>query len=135
MPIGIFKYLEVSQLKRKFHPFVLVILGLALFGIIHQLIFNTAQLVTQIIFISVIVLVLFLLYRNFMRNKYKTPNNKTVKPPTLVKKIPNNVIPHRTIQKSKRVRQRPLNRRGSTPNLTVIEGKKGKKQKKNRALF
>lgn len=68
-----------------------------------------------------------------MRNSYGVPKNKQIKQSAKVVKNTSNVIPHRSKPNRKRPRQRPLQRRGSTPNLTVIEGKKGKK--KNRALF
>lgn len=120
-------------MKRKVHPVIFIILGLAIFGLVHQLIFNTVQFITYIIIFGGIILVLYLLYRNFMRKQYGVPKKKQSYQSPTVRKNGYNVVYHRPALKRKQNRQRPLQRRSSAPHLTVIEGKKGKK--KNRALF
>lgn len=118
-------------MKWKYHPLFIILICLAIFGFIHQLIFNTRHMLTYMIIVGAIIGILYLLYRNFMKKNYGVSYQKKIK--SSHRPTTTNIVPHRNVQKMKRTRQKPITKRSSAPNLTVIEGKKGKK--KNRALF
>lgn len=114
--------------NKVFHPLVIVIVALAFWGFVHQLLNNPKALLVQIIVIAAIGFGLLYLYRRFLATRFGAHSPQQRK---------TNVVPHRRTnpEQAKKRKQptRSIARRRSAPNLTVIEGKKNKKR--NRALF
>ncbi|OLO42857.1 hypothetical protein BTR23_02330 [Alkalihalophilus pseudofirmus] len=123
--------------RKMYNPLVLILIGLAVLGFFYRLITQPLQLLTQFIIFGAIAAILFFLYKRFLANQFGVegtshrPKQQQVKNKTMKKTT--NVVPHRKKAGQKKTSNRTLNKRSSAPNLTVIEGKKGKK--KNRALF
>ncbi|WP_216831733.1 SA1362 family protein [Alkalihalobacterium elongatum] len=120
--------------RKMYNPLVLILIGLAVLGFFYRLITEPLQLLTSIIVFGAIAAILFFLYKRFLAKQFGVEGTSH-RPKQQVKnkiKKTTNVIPHRKKVGQKKS-TRTLNKRGSAPNLTVIEGKKGKK--KNRALF
>lgn len=127
-------------MSRTFHPLVMIIIGLAIFGFFFRLIYHPLQLLTQIALYVGVAALIFFLYKRFMQNRYGVGGGKSPQRPSSfqIKKQKKtqkkgNVIPHSRNGQLVKRSTRPLTKRSPSPNLTVIEGKKGKK--KNRALF
>lgn len=122
-------------MSRRFHPLVLIIIGLAILGFFFRLIHHPLLLLTQIAIVGSVAGLIFFLYKRFMRNRYGVGGKSWSHRPDIKKRkkaqLKSNVIPHS--RKITKKTTRPLTKKKAVPNLTVIEGKKGKK--KNRALF
>ncbi|WP_209123071.1 SA1362 family protein [Alkalihalobacillus sp. BA299] len=121
--------------RKMYNPLVLILIGLAVFGFFYRLITQPMQLLSQIFIFAAIAAILFFLYKRFVAKQFGVEGTSH-RPKQQIKnklKKTTNVIPHRKKVGQKKSANRTLNKRSSAPNLTVIEGKKGKK--KNRALF
>ena len=119
--------------KKAFHPVALIIIAIAFWGLVHQLLNNPKALFTQILIFAVVGGILFFLYRRFISKRFNLNRPMKIKPSPSATR--NNVVPHQrnSAQAKRKSSTRSLAKRRSAPNLTVIEGKKNKKR--NRALF
>ncbi|MBU8907715.1 SA1362 family protein [Desertibacillus haloalkaliphilus] len=122
--------------RQPFHPLVLLIIGLAVVGLLYRLYTDPVGLFVQALIFVGIAAGLFFLFKRFMAKKYgmqapqRQQRSQRANP---FKK--NNVVPHKRKATAKKTPTRPLNKRKNEHNLKVIEGKKNKSKKKNRALF
>jgi FtsZ-interacting cell division protein ZipA len=131
--------------RRYLNPLVAVIIGLAVFGLAVQLVTDPLSLIKSALIFGGIVAVLFLLYKRFLakRNgsefsdyrkaaKQSAKRYKQRKQPTAMKakEIVSKVNNHKV--SSPKTKKSSKKKRRKDHNLTVIDGKKGKK--KNRAL-
>ncbi|WP_078552911.1 SA1362 family protein [Bacillus alkalicellulosilyticus] len=113
------------------NPFVAIIIGMALFGLFYSLLFNTTAFLAQIAIFVGLAFLLFFLYKRFIA---KQMNFNSHRPTTArMQNIPKATPPARIKASAGKKKVRPLNKKKSEHNFTVIEGKKNKK--KNRALF
>ncbi|WP_147802876.1 SA1362 family protein [Alkalicoccus halolimnae] len=133
------------MVRKRIHPVLFVVIGLAVLGIGGKLIQDPGGFITSI-FVTIGIITLFiLLFRRFIQPRlmqqqsgFKTPVKKTSRSAgaAAVKSKPKpkrSTTPLKTVKQEKRS-PKPLIKRQSDVKLTVIEGKKNTK-KKSRALF
>lgn len=122
--------------RYSFHPLILCVLGLSIIGLFHRMYTDPIGLISQLLFMVVFAAILFFLFKKFMARKLGIGPKYSSHQPQLKKNSKastnSNVIPHRKKKETKKF-SRPLVKKRTEVNLTVIEGKKNKK--KNRALF
>lgn len=123
--------------RYSFHPLILSVLGLSIIGLFYRLYTDPIGLLSQILFTVVFVAIIFFLMKKFLAHKFGSGTNNSSQYQQAKKKnsrrtAVSNVVPHKKKKDSKKV-ARPLIKKRTEVNLTVIEGKKTKK--KNRALF
>ncbi|OEH94474.1 SA1362 family protein [Bacillus solimangrovi] len=133
---------------RQINPIVSILIGLAAFGLLYKLFTNPMSLIMQLIITAGIVVLLLFIFSSIMnrrysnsdysayrkavkqsKNKYKTSPTAKDSTSIMPKKVQMKNKPKTTTNKSKT----SASRKRRDTNLTVIEGKKGKKR--NRALF
>jgi hypothetical protein len=132
------------MVRKRIHPVLLVVIGLAVLGIGGKLIQDPGGFITSI-FVTIGIITLFiLLFRRFIQPRlmqhqsgFKAPvKTSRSAGATAVKSKPKpkrSTAPLKTVKQEKRS-PKPLIKRQSDVKLTVIEGKKNTK-KKSRALF
>jgi hypothetical protein len=124
--------------RYSFHPLILCVLGLSIIGLFYRLSIDPVGLMTQALFMVVFVAVVFFLFKRFFAHKLGSGSHYSSFQPQPKKmnfkssSSGSNVVPHKKKKETKKV-SRPLVKKRTDVNLTVIEGKKNKK--KNRALF
>ncbi len=123
--------------RYSFHPLILCVLVLSIIGLFYRLLTEPAALFQQLLFMVVFVAIIFFIFKKFLAHKLSTGAYASSHHPQARKVSPKassgtNVIPHKKKKESKKF-NRPLTKKRTDVNLTVIEGKKNKK--KNRALF
>jgi len=123
--------------RYSFHPLILCVLGLSIIGLFYRLYTDPVGLMSQILFMIVFVAIIFFLMKKFLAPKmnsgaYYTAQHQQQKRKTTRGTSESNVVPHKKKKELKKM-TRPLVKKRTEVNLTVIEGKKNKK--KNRALF
>ncbi|MBU9724179.1 MULTISPECIES: SA1362 family protein [Bacillaceae] len=120
--------------RHSYHPIVLTIIGLAVLGLLVNLVTRPGALITQLLVTIGIVVVMIFAFKRFiipwlMKRQGASPGMHAQR--AQVRKAP---VSFSNKKKEKRKKTtRPLVKRQSNVKLTVIEGKKNKK--KNRALF
>ncbi|TMW73765.1 SA1362 family protein [Alteribacter natronophilus] len=135
---------------RSFHPLLLVLFALAIFGIGSQLFSDPAGFFVSILVMVGVAALLFLLFRHFimprmMNSGYGSRfqaqgqgmHSRQSAYAQAARKQPARTQPNQKKGKQslKKRSSRPLIKRQSDVQLRVIEGKKNKSRKKNRALF
>lgn len=125
-------------MKRRFNPFFLVISALGVIGLIYSFTSDPAGFFRQLAVILIVVAVIFLVFRYFMRKQSGSEYSSYQKAVKNSKKRGQDKASHSSQMKNNvspiRKQSSPFSGRKKKPShLTVIEGKKGKK--KNRALF
>ncbi|WNF37812.1 SA1362 family protein [Bacillaceae bacterium IKA-2] len=123
--------------RYSFHPLILTVLGLSIIGLFYRLYTDPIGLISQVLFMVAFVAIIFFLAKKFLAHKLGTDANyssqyQKAKRKNSRRTAASNVVPHKKKNDSKKM-ARPLIKKRSEVNLTVIEGKKTKK--KNRALF
>ncbi len=122
--------------RQNLNPFVLLIIGLAAFGLVFRLVTDPLGLFTQLLLYAAIAFGIYFLYKRFMAKRMGAQITTSHRHKSFKNKTPNrisNVVPHKRNNNMKKASVKPLQKRRTEHNLTVIEGKKNKK--KNRALF
>jgi hypothetical protein len=122
--------------RRTIHPLVGLILFLGAFGLMYTLFEQPAALFRRIIFIGLLIAAIYALYQwGYKRrmNKERAAYLKAVSQSKKLHVARDRKWTAKAISKSKKGAHQRLPKKRTTPHLTVIEGKKGKK--KNRALF
>lgn len=119
------------------------IIALALFGLIAELINDPAKLLQRILFIGLILLVLYFIYRVFtssssqrsQQDSYRKAAKQTVKKYNMQKSSSIKKSFNKSKPTSRKSTSSPLlkKRNKDSSHLTVIEGEKGKK--KDRASY
>ncbi|TCT26940.1 hypothetical protein EDD68_101297 [Melghiribacillus thermohalophilus] len=119
---------------RKLPLLIVLLISLALFGFVYQLIFHTAELLTYLIMAVGVAAVIFaLLYALVIKPRTRPLSSKYKKAVRQSRKKYGSNIRKSKSMKNKH-RSRPFNRhRSNPPHLKVIDGKRNKK--KNRASF
>ncbi|OIJ20292.1 hypothetical protein BKP45_09510 [Anaerobacillus alkalidiazotrophicus] len=123
--------------RYSFHPLILCVLGLSIVGLFHRLYKDPVELFSQLLFMVVFASIIFFLVKKFLAHKHSNSTNygsHQPQPKRMNFKTSNGskVAPHKNKKDTKKI-SRPLVKKRTEVNLTVIEGKKSKK--KNRALF
>lgn len=113
--------------RHSFYPIVIFVIGLAMFGLFYELITNTTAFLSTLFYTALTIALIIYLFKRFLSNKYGAQYYRQ-KPKRVKYSKPQAKSTH-----SKTKNSRPLVRKRSEVNLTVIEGKKSKK--KNRAHF
>lgn len=114
--------------RRSFYPFIFIIIGLATFGLFFELFTNTSAFLSRLFITALTFVLVVYLFKKFFGRRYGSPNrSQRLKP----KRIKYSKSTQRKTQNAKA--SRPILRKRSQVNLTVIEGRKNKK--KNRAHF
>ena len=117
------------------HPLILCVLGLAVIGFFFRLVTEPGALLAQLLFIAVFAAIILFLVKKFLvpRLGGGVQYSSQAAPPVQRRSSQSNVVPHKKKKDVKKFPSRPLVKKRTEVNLTVIEGKKNKK--KNRALF
>ncbi|RNA68965.1 SA1362 family protein [Alteribacter keqinensis] len=129
------------MLRQSFHPLLLVMFGLAILGIGSRLVTDPAGFFVGIFVTIGIVTLLFLLFRHVIMPRLSGSGYGRQYAATAHKAQPSpgtsslKAAKSRKVKQEKKRSQRPLIKRQSDVQLRVIEGKKNKSKKKNRALF
>lgn len=123
--------------RYSFHPLILSVLGLSIIGLFYRLYKDPIGLISQVLLTVAIVAIIFFLTKKFLAHKFGSDANyssqyQQAKRKNSRRTLESNVVPHKRKKDSKKL-ARPLMKKRTGVNLTVIEGKKTKK--KNRALF
>ncbi len=123
--------------RYSFHPLILCVLVLSIIGLFFRLLTEPAALFQQLLFMVVFVAIIFFLFKKFLAHKLNAgtyASSHQSQPKRMASKVSagSNVVPHKKKKENKKF-NRPLTKKRTDVNLTVIEGKKNKK--KNRALF
>lgn len=127
------------------HPIIILIIGLAGFGLLYRLVKNPLGLISEIFIAAAIVGVIYMIYKFLMKKRFGgglgPSNSKYRKAAQQSKKryreTSNQLTKVRSLSQKaltskKTIHSHQANKR-KDHNLTVIEGKKNKK--KNRAFF
>ncbi|PEJ56987.1 MULTISPECIES: SA1362 family protein [unclassified Bacillus (in: firmicutes)] len=119
------------------------IIALALFGLIAQLIHEPAKILQRFLFIGLILLILYFIYRVFtssnsqrsQQDSYRKAAKQTIKKYNTQKSSPIKKSMNKSKPTSRKSTSSPLlkKRIKDSSHLTVIEGEKGKK--KDRASY
>ncbi|PGL72420.1 SA1362 family protein [Bacillus sp. AFS055030] len=119
------------------------IIALALFGLIAQLIHDPAKLLQRFLFIGLILLIIYFIYRVFSssnsqrshQDSYRKAAKQTIKKYNTQKSSPFKKSINKSKPTSRKSTSTPLlkKRTKDASHLTVIEGEKGKK--KDRASY
>lgn len=123
--------------RYSFHPLILCVLCLSIIGLFYRLYTEPIVVMSEVLFMIAFVAIIFFLMKKFSAHKfgastkYSSPYQQA-KRKNSRRTAESNVVPHKKKKDSKKV-TRPLIKKRTEVNLTVIEGKKNKK--KNRALF
>ncbi|WP_026689301.1 hypothetical protein [Alteribacter aurantiacus] len=131
------------MLRQSFHPLLLVMFGLALLGIGSNLVTDPRGFFVSMLVMVGVATLLYLLFKNIVMprlsqanygrqmsaNAYKTQARSGNRTPSF------KAAKQKKAKQEKKRSQRPLIKRQSDVQLRVIEGKKNKSKKKNRALF
>lgn len=118
-----------------YHPLVLILIGLAGLGLFYRIFSDPLGFVSQILIVVAIVGVIIFIYKRFLAKRFEAPHMSHRPQPKIKSRsdrFKNNVIPHK--RKSANFKKSAITKRRDH-NFTVIEGKKNKTKKKNRALF
>ncbi|NSL50370.1 SA1362 family protein [Calidifontibacillus erzurumensis] len=129
------------------HPMILVIIGLAGFGLLYRLAVNPVGLMKEVFIAAVVIGVIFVIYKIVIKKQFGGVNSQTyAKYRKAAQQSKKRQIKESSNHLTTKVRgastKRPLNRKSNRilhtakkreHNFTVIEGNKGKK--KNRAHF
>lgn len=123
--------------RYSFHPLILCVLGLSVIGLFYRLYTDPVGLFSQALFMIIFAAIVFFLVKKFLAHKLRNSTHYSSqqfqpKKTNYKGSSHSNVIPHKKRKESKKF-SRPLMKKRTEVNLTVIEGKKNKK--KNRALF
>ncbi|WP_102345626.1 SA1362 family protein [Bacillus sp. Marseille-P3661] len=128
------------------HPLIMVIIGLAGFGLLYRLVVNPVGLIKEILIAALVIGIIFLIYKLVMQKRFGATghlNSKYKRAVRQSKKLYNETSTHTTkvrglsqqsaIKKPLRSAHTHKSSKKREHNFTVIDGKKGKK--KNRAFF
>ncbi len=132
------------MLRQSFHPLLLVIFALAFLGIGVNLFSDPGGFFVRILVMVGVATLLYLLFKNFIMprmmnsgysQQYQGQGASARKASAGQKKNVFSTKNQKKAKQAKRKNSRPLIKRHSDVQLRVIEGKKNKSKKKNRALF
>ncbi|MBO8154812.1 MAG: hypothetical protein H0Z32_00005 [Bacillaceae bacterium] len=113
---------------RKFPLFILLLIGLASFGFVHQLIFKTTDLLKSLLMTALFIgLVFAVLYFLFIRPRTSSLSSKYKKAVKQSRKKYGASIRKKATAPKNKHKPSPLNRpRPNPPHLKVIDGKRSK---------
>ncbi|MGO4887119.1 SA1362 family protein [Anaerobacillus sp. MEB173] len=123
--------------RQSYHPLVLILIGLAGLGLFYRLFSDPVGFLSQILIVAAIVGAIIFIYKRFLAKKFAAPHaHRRPKPKTASRseRFKSNVIPHKR-KSTNNFKTSTIKKRKAAHNFTVIEGKKNKTKKKNRALF
>ncbi|WP_158735181.1 SA1362 family protein [Alteribacillus sp. YIM 98480] len=118
------------------NPFLLLLFGLAALGLGYQLVTNPLGLITYLVVGAAVAVGMYFLFTRVILKRMSMSQYQTAARPKSNSKNKSYKAAKQHQTKNKPLKKRPsrpINKRRSDHNLTVIEGKKNRK--KNRALF